>query len=213
MLLAGAGWFLWRRRSMHEPEEEAYAPIPAPPPPPPPVAPTAASAPPPAAAAPTVELRPIELATQGPDALLRFELLLRNDGAVPLEGVRPVVVLGSAGPELANQIARFHAAAPTMSAAAQFDLPPGEARRLTGELILPGTAMHVTEVNDRAMIVPVVLVDLRWRGGLSIRADGVAFLIGTGSSETAKLGPIWVDRSGQRFTRLDARRFNPESRG
>jgi hypothetical protein len=166
----------------------------------------------PAPAAPTIELRPVELATQGPDALLRFELLLRNDGEVPLEGVRPVVVLGSAGPDLATEIARFHAGAPTMNAAAQFDLAPGDARRLNGELVLPGTAMHVREVNDRAMIVPVVLVDVRWRSGLSVRADGAAFLIGTGSSDTPKLGPVWVDRSGQRFTRLDARRFTPEPR-
>lgn len=204
-LLAGAA-YLWRRRRAPELDEsvEPAAAIAEPPAPTPEPVPAAS-------AAPTVELRAIELATQGPDALLRFELVLRNDAGVPLEAVRPVVVLGSAGPTLAREIASFHASAPTMNAAAQFDLAPGEARRLTGELTLPGTAMHVSEVAGRAMIVPVVLVDLRWRSGLSVRADGAAFLVGTGTEEASRLGPIWVDRTGQRFTRIAARRFVPEA--
>ncbi|MBN2972574.1 hypothetical protein JW805_11150 [Roseomonas aeriglobus] len=207
----------WRRKRA-EIADMAYEPV-APPPAPPAPAPKPKPAAPvqPTPAAPTVsparalafDFRPQRLWTRGPNAYLAFELLLTNASSTPLSGVRPVVTLGSAGPETASELAGFAAQVASLPGTEPFDLRAGETRRIAGELTLPGDAMHVTTVAEREMIVPVAMVGAAWRGGLSVASAADAFVIGAGDPSSAKLGPIWVDRPGQIYGRLDARRFTP----
>ena len=170
-------------------------------------------APKPVAAAPeaartlTLDLRPQRLWTRGPDAHLAFELVVTNTGPSPVESVRPVVTLLSAGPGTAGDIAAFRSSAPTMPSGEPFDLPVGGSCAIEGELTLPGDAMYVTTASDREMIVPVVLASIGWRGGLSLARTTDAFMIGTGDAATPRLGPIWVDRAGLVYAKLAARRF------
>lgn len=154
-----------------------------------------------------IDFRPQRLWTRGPDAHLAFEVIFTNTGATALSGVRPTITLASAGPDTAAEVAAFTASVPSLPANDPFDLRPGQTRTIIGELTLPGSAMYVTTVSDREMIVPVAMVGVAWRGGLSVASAAEAFVVGTGDTTSARLGPIWVDRAGQQFARLDARRF------
>jgi len=60
-------------------------------------------------------------------------------------------------------------------------------------LAIPRSGVNVVQVSGRPMFVPIVLIDLRWRGGLSIRRFGADFMLGT-AGQGDKLGPIWLDR-------------------
>lgn len=223
--VAAFAFLAWRRRSAAT-EEMVYAPVPPPPAPPAPIPEPAPSAPPKptiavpsatkAAATPAAparalafDFRPQRLWTRGPNAYLAFELLLTNASAGPVSGIRPVVTLASAGPDTAAELAGFAAQLSSLPAAEPFDLRAGETRKIAGELTLPGDAMHVTTVAEREMIVPVAMVGAAWRGGLSVASAAEAFVIGAGEPTSAKLGPVWVDRPGQIYGRLDARRFTP----
>lgn len=211
-LVAVAGIALWRRLAAGRaesladaPEPAAIEPIrPAPPTPGPPARPFAA---PQAERSLLLDFRPQRLWTRGPDAHLAFELLVTNAGAAPADAVRPVIVLASAGPDTAADIAAFQGSAPTLPGGDPFDLRAGETRSIAGELTLPGDAMYVTSAAERELIVPVALVSLGWRAGLSLARMSEAFVIGTGDAGTPRLGPIWVDRAGLVYAKLDARRF------
>lgn len=226
--LAGGAAFAvlaWRRRTAAA-EDMVYTPVPPPPAPPAPAPERAPSVPPkPTIAVPSAmkpaatpaiparalafDFRPQRLWTRGPNAYLAFELLLTNASAGPVSGIRPVVTLASAGPDTAAELAGFAAQLSSLPAAEPFDLRAGETRKIAGELTLPGDAMHVTTVAEREMIVPVAMVGAAWRGGLSVASAAEAFVIGAGEPTSAKLGPVWVDRPGQIYGRLDARRFTP----
>ncbi len=215
------GLFLARKRiaTRAEEPEVAYAPpLPAPAPAPQP-APRAPSPSPPArplAATPqpdralVLDFRPQRLWTIGPDAHLAFELVVSNRGATAIDAVRPVIALASAGPATTDDIARFSARSQTLPSAEPFTLAAGDTRSLVGELTLAGDAMYVTSAADRELIVPLALVALHWRAGLSVARATEAFVIGTGDAGTPKLGPIWVDRPGLVYARLHARRFSTQ---
>lgn len=219
-LAGGAGFALVAgRRKRAKVDDVVYQPV-APPPAPPRPAQTPKPQPSPWPAAPVsptatparplaLDFRPQRLWTRGPNAYLAFELVLTNAGSTPLAGVRPVVTLASAGPDTAAELAGFAAQLSSLPGGEPFDLRVGETRKVAGELTLPGDAMHVTTVAEREMIVPVAMIGMVWRGGLSVASAAEAFVIGVGDPTSAKLGPVWVDRPGQIYGRLDARRFTP----
>jgi hypothetical protein len=206
-----AGVVLWRR-ALARPVEtiaqapEPAAPLPAPTPSPParPVAPARQPD-----HALVLDFRPQRLWTRGPDAHVAFELVVTNTSDAAIDGIRPVIALASAGPDTAADIATFSARSQTLPSSEPFSLRSGESRGLAGELTLAGDAMYVTSAADRELIVPLALVALHWRMGLSVARATQAFIIGTGDASAARLGPIWVDRAGLVYTRLDARRFTP----
>lgn len=218
VLIAGAGVLTWRKMRSRDDEDwvasdkvapVADLPVVTAPPTPPATVPPAPAEP---AAALALDLRPQRLWTRGPNAHLAFELIVTNTGAATIESIRPVISLISAGPDTATDIQSFRANAPTMPSGEPFDLPPGKSCAIAGELTLPGDAMYVTTAADRELIVPVVLAAIGWRGGLSVARASEAFVVGTGDATSARLGPIWVDRAGLVYERLDARRFTAGGR-
>lgn len=220
-LAAAAGALLWRRRRRSDSVEEEFVVQPevAPTPPlaatrpsPPPAAPPPSPVPPsaaPAAQPLTVELLPVGVSIGSDAATVEFELAVVNSGGQAADGIRITAGMVTAGPDLEARIAAFSASAGVMPASEPLSLAPGETHRARGSLTLPIEAMHVANVGGRPMVVPVVLVHLRWRGGLSIRGQGNAFMIGTGDAGVAKLGPIWLDRGQRRYAPVSARRFDP----
>ena len=209
LLLAGLGYLGWRRwTAVAEPEaDRRAAPVPRPAAPPTPRLPVPAVV---QADAPALALdfRPTGFRTQGPDAFVRFALTIANTSDQPVEAIRMLVALTTAAPDLVDRIAAFNANAPMSAASAPFNLAAGASERIDGEVLLPGDAMFVTEKDDRALIVPVALVNLRWRAGLSLRSRGESWMIGTGETGAGKLGPVRVDRPLRAGTRLAARRFD-----
>jgi hypothetical protein len=223
LLIAFAiGWALGRRRS---PELLTYQPEfePEPRPDPVPVAPTpplprAQPTPPPAPVARepsratqplTLDLRPSFIDVEDSGASLGFELIITNSGSQSADGLRAVVGLLTAGPDLDQLIGQFNVNAAIAAADDPVTLAPGQAHRVAGQIALAREQMHIASAAGRPMMVPVLVVNLRWRAGLSIRSGSEAFMIGTGDG-TSKLGPIWLDRGRQRFTPLAVRRFDPD---
>ena len=94
------------------------------------------------------------------------------------------------------------------SAVPAFDLGSGAGGRLPVRLALRRDALHVVQAAGRPMAVPMMLIDLRWRAGISIRRFGADFMIGT-AGQGQKLGPIWLDRPS--VGALSATRYLPRA--
>lgn len=131
--------------------------------------------------------------------LLEFELLIANASGEAAENVRVAYAAMSAHARQDEIIAGFHGGPPGEPGGPPFDVPPGGGGRMPVRLAIPRSSVNVVEIGGRPMFVPIVLIDLRWRGGLSIRRFGADFILGT-AGQGDKLGPIWLDRpapSGQ----------------
>lgn len=218
-LVFGGIWALQRRRRAGELEEyEAAAPAPALPPPamparpvgpPPGIAPKAA---PPPAAAPSGEpfeiiLRPARIEVTERDIVLECELLIGNTQASAAENVRVNMAMMTASPDQDRNIAGFHANPMVDPAGTPFDLAAGAGGRMPMRLALPRELIHVVEVAGRPMFVPLVMIELKWRAGISIRRFGADFMVGT-AGQGGKVGLIWLDRN-QQARELAATRYLP----
>jgi hypothetical protein len=206
-LLGLAGWLLLRRRRREEDEDEVFEPEPvlaAPPPParvqPPPGLTPAPPQPAPAPVAAMQGGEPFELALNPhrilfaeQEMLLEFELLIGNATGAPAENIRIAFAAMSAHARQDEVIAGFHGGPPGEPGGAPIDLAPGAGVRMPVRVAIPHSGIQVVQVGGRPMFVPIVLVDLRWRGGLSVRRFGADFMLGT-VGQGDKLGPFWLDR-------------------
>lgn len=220
-LVFGGIWALQRRRRAGEPEVyETPAAAPAPPVPPPamparPVGPPPGLAPkaaPPPAAAPSGEpfeiiLRPARIEVTERDIVLECELLIGNTHASAAENIRATMAMMTANPDQDRNIASFHANPMVDPAGTPFDLAAGAGGRMPVRLALPRELIHVVEVAGRPMFVPMVMIELKWRAGISIRRFGVDFMVGT-AGQGGKVGLIWLDRN-QQARELAATRYLP----
>jgi hypothetical protein len=213
-LVFGGVRVLRRRRATDE-EEFEQVPVAAPSPPAPTPAPARPVAPPPGIAPPPlavpsgepfeVLLRPGSIEVTDRDVLLDFELLLGNLQPSAAENIRVLMAMMSANPDQDRQIAGYHASPMTDPAGAPFDLAAGAGGRMPVRLALPRELIHIVEVHGRPMFVPMVMVELKWRAGISIRRFGADFMVGT-PGQAGKLGPIWLDRN-QQARQLAATRY------
>ena len=82
----------------------------------------------------------------------------------------------------------------------------------TAQVSLPGDQMQVVTVQGKPMFVPIVPVSLKWYAGLSIRTLRDSFMVGTApAAGSDRLGPLWVERAGEGFGRLAAKRYVPRA--
>lgn len=222
-LLLGAFWALRRRRRAPDAGFEAPPePVAVPEPPlraaPPGIAPRPRPAAPPAAAAPPTSpslgsdpfelvVRPLHLELNAEEVLLEIELLIGNLQPGAAEAIRASLALISANPDQDRHVAGFHANPVADPAGRAFDLAAGAGGRMPARLRVRREHLHVVQVGGRPMFVPLVMVDLRWRAGLSVRRFGADFMIGT-AGQGPKLGPIWLDRA-QISAPLAATRYLP----
>ncbi|WP_404337615.1 hypothetical protein AB2M62_02790 [Sphingomonas sp. MMS12-HWE2-04] len=217
MALIFAAIRLLRRR---EDTLETALPVPAPEP-----EPAAAPAPPRVPAAPArpspppgltppapASSEPFELALQprsieigASEVLLEFELLIGNRQPGAAENIRPTFALISASPEQDRHIAGFHGNPMVDPGSQAFDLAAGAGGRMPVRLALPRAQIHAVDIGGRAIFVPIVMIDLRWRAGISIRRFGADFMVGT-PGQGGKLGPFRLD-GPQAIPQLAATRY------
>lgn len=141
-----------------------------------------------------VLLQPQRLEVGAEELVIELELLIGNRQPEPAENIRVQLAMMSASPDQDRSCAAFHSG--TLlgeSGISPFDLGPGSGGRMPVRLAIRRDALHVVQVAGRPMFVPLVLIDLRWRAGISIRRFGADFMIGT-TGQGSKLGPIWLDR-------------------
>lgn len=232
LLIAGFAGFALLRRRRAEPAEESRpvsepAAVPPPTPGPPPLArpaPPAGPAPPVAPAAPALppvpppdgplvtEIRPIRAAIRDGLVTLDLELFIQNRGRDSADNIRAVVALIGANVEQDAQIASFHNAARIAAGSEPFNIAPGGLHTLNVQVSLPGDQIQVVTVQGKPMFVPIVPVSLKWYAGLSIRTLRDAFMVGTAPAPGGdKIGPLWVERAGEGFGRLAAKRYVPKA--
>ncbi len=144
-----------------------------------------------------IMLNPLRVEIGEGEVMLELELLIGNAQPAAAESIRVALALMSAHPQQDAVIAGFHAAPQGDPAGPPFDLPAGGGGRMPVRLTLPREHIHVVDVGGRPIVVPMVLVDLRWRSGLSIRRFGMDFMVGT-AGQGGKLGPLWLDRAQSR---------------
>ncbi|WP_126004535.1 hypothetical protein [Sphingomonas koreensis] len=236
LLAAGsvAGWWFGRRRRLRDVEEAqpeglevpASAPTPGPPPlskaPPVPVAPAVPAAPmaakpvlpsvPPPDGPLVTEIRPMRAAIRDGMVTLDLELFIQNRGHESADNIRAVLTLLGANAEQDAQISTFHGAARIAAGSEPFSIAPGAIHALNVQVSLPGDQMQVVTVQGKPMFVPIVPVSLKWYAGLSIRTLRDAFMVGTAPAAGGdRLGPLWVERAGEGFGRLAAKRYVPKA--
>lgn len=214
--LGVAGWLYLTRRRSRRRRGRSYRPVAAPPAPPEPAPLPLQSGPPaalpPLAVAPpsnepfSIELRPLAIDVSEQGVVLEYELLIGNPSAASAEGVRVSLAMMSANPDQDLLVESFHTAPPVQPIASPFTLLPQAGGRIAGKSLLTHERIHVVRVQGRPMFVPLVMVDVRWRGGLSIRQYGVDYMVGS-AGQGGKLGPIWLDRGAQRTVGLAANRY------
>lgn len=217
------GWWLGqrsrrgrRRRSTYRvetavPTPEPVAIVPTPPlqhaaPPPPPPAP--AGDPIPAGQALVSDFRPLFIAIDESAATVQFEISVTNRSEQTADALRAIAGITTAGAELEDRVAQMLANANIAPTEAPITLAAGDTHLLNGTIVLPRDAMHTAGVGGRPMIVPVIVVTLRWRAGLGVRSQYETFMLGTGDG-SGKLGPVWLDRGAQTYRPVAARRFDP----
>ena len=139
-------------------------------------------------------LRPLRIQLDAQQVFVEVELLLGNLQPSAAENIKVDLAMISASPDQDQILAGYHAS-PLLEAATQpFDLPSGAGQQLAATLVLPRDRIHVVDVGGRPMFVPLVMVDVRWRAGISLRRFAADFMVGT-AGQGDKLGPIWLDRS------------------
>lgn len=130
--------------------------------------------------------------TEG-EVLFELALEITNAQPHPAEAIRPALALISAHPAQDQDIAAFHAGSVGMAQAQAFDMPSGGVVGLPVRLRLARERIHVVTLQGRPMFVALLMLDLRWRAGLSIRRSGADFLLGS-AGPGDRPGPIWLDR-------------------
>lgn len=140
------------------------------------------------------DFKPRTLSISDREIALDFEAVVGNPTDIAMDGVRLAMAMVSASPQQDELSGAFHSAGGLEPLLPQFDLPAHEGRSFTARLMMARENVHVVTVGGKTMFVPFVLMDVRWRGGLSLKRHGADFMVGTAPQNGGKLGPIWFDR-------------------
>lgn len=158
------------------------------------------------------EIRPVRAAIRDGLVTLDLELFIQNRGRDSADNIRAVLALIGANAEQDAQIASFHNAARIAAGSEPFNIAPGELHTLNAQVSLPGDQIQVVTVQGKPMFVPIIPISLKWYAGLSIRTLRDAFMVGTAPAAGGdKIGPLWVERAGEGFGRLAAKRYVPKA--
>lgn len=154
-----------------------------------------------------IAIQPQRIEIGAQEIAIEIELLIANSSGAAADGVRLSVAAIAANPQQDAQLAAFLAQSQFAPVSDPFDLAAGAGGRLPVHLMLPRNTLHVVELGGHPMFVPIVVVDVRYRSGLSIRRHSAAFMLG-GAGQSGKPAPIWLDR-GQPRGPFAASRYIP----
>jgi hypothetical protein len=156
-------------------------------------APAPRSAPSSAAEPIAIEIASARVAFLAETVVFDLEIDVVNAASQAAEGLRPALALISASPDQDRWRTAFHAGPPPQNQGGPVDVAAGGRLRLPARLTLHREQLHVVTHGGRPMFVAMLLCDLRWRSGLSLRRFGADFLLGA-AGQGARPGPIWLDR-------------------
>jgi hypothetical protein len=185
-------------------EDEAPAPVEAP-------AQAEAESPPPPAAEPArawleIDIAPDRAAATETQAVLHYELTLRNTGQLAARNIRIDSRLfnASADADIADFLAGpIH----DQSGSPQIAIPPGEELRLGSVAGMTTEEVQAIQVQGRTIFVPSLATKVAydWDGGTASGRTARAWLVGRETEASAKMGPFRLDL-GPRIYRQVGRR-------
>lgn len=140
-------------------------------------------------------------------ATVEAELTVRNHGTVPAQAIRIGAVLTGATPGQGGEVASLFAQPVGRPATPPFALAPGEERKVRLVVALPRADMQPLEAGGRALIVPVVAVNVLYDAGGMDGQSANAFAIGIERVDSAKLAPFWLDQPARMYDGLGIRPY------
>lgn len=150
-------------------------------------------------------LRPLRAGLNLISATAECEVTVVNRGDGPVEDVRVVLELMSAREGQGDGLATFFAQPIACPAIPAFAIAPGEERRFRTVAALAHDAIHAFDAAGRPMFVPLLALSAHYRSDGAARRVGQAFAIGVERSDSAKLGPFWLDTPPRLYNTVAAR--------
>ncbi|MFL6857987.1 MAG: hypothetical protein ACJ8EB_08780 [Allosphingosinicella sp.] len=202
------GAALGTARWLDESPEPAPVPEPAPPPQPAPESePEPEPEPEPAARAwLELEVKPDKAAATDAEAVVHFELTLRNAGALPARNLRIDSRLFNAAGEA--EIDGF-VGGPIhdKSGSPHIAIPPGEALTLGSAVGMKREEVREILVQGRAIFVPALAINIAydWDGGAAGGRTSRVWLIGREAEGSEKMGPFRLDLGPRVYRQIGAR--------
>lgn len=135
---------------------------------------------------------------------LHLQIPLTNSGSVPARQVGVEVVALNAGEGQDREVATFFARPDPAPQAAEM-IAPLEHSVLQTVVRMPRTAFREYAVGDGRVVVPLVALNVAYRAGGNTGRTSRAFLIGRGSAESEKLGPLRTEGGAREFRGVAAR--------
>ncbi|MCJ7421553.1 hypothetical protein [Sphingomicrobium astaxanthinifaciens] len=145
-----------------------------------------------------VAVAPLRCAIDEEELWLDYRIDLVNRGTGAAHAVHFDVAMLNAGPEQAQQIAEFAAHPQATGRAAPVPLlAPGQGRSLTGRAALPLASAKVYVIEERPLLMPILVVAPRRAAGQAnpaiIGEPAVAYMVGRSGGSGGRLAPIRAD--------------------
>lgn len=193
-LLLLAGFLLLRRRRRHAQDlsEVEAEPVPVASSPPPAIAPRRPMGP---RAQMEIDFRPERLVTSENQAVVHFELTIRNRGDATASNVQIEARLFNASGAEADDVRTFFAA-PVEAGTSGMDVPSGRGVQFTSAVTIPRDQIRVVEMAGRPLFIPTVAVKLLHDGGDGEDPVRITrrYLVGIEPKEpSGKMGPFRMD--------------------
>ena len=135
---------------------------------------------------------------------LHLQLVVSNSGSTPARQIGLEVVALNAGAEQDRELATYFARPDPEPRAADMIAPLDQAV-LSSVVRMPRAAFREYAAGDGRVLVPLVAVNASYRAGSSSGRTSAAFLIGRGSQDNEKLGPLRTDQGPRQFSGVIAR--------
>jgi len=152
-----------------------------------------------------VDLRPTRAGLNLLSAVVEGEVIVRNDGDAPLEGLTLATALLSAHRDGDRDLAAFLSQPIGRPVTPPFTLAAGEERRVRLIAPLARGGIQPMEAGGRPIFVPIVATTCRFVCKGDEFHAARAFAIGVERTDSAKLAPIWLDTQPRMFDTVAAR--------
>jgi hypothetical protein len=153
-----------------------------------------------------LEVTPDKAAATDADAIVHFELVLRNTGALPARNIRIDSRLFNAAGEA--EIAAFLGGPiHDKSGSPHIAVQPGESLTLGSAVAMKREEVREILIQGRAIFVPALAINVAydWDGGAASGRTSRAWLIGREAEGSDKMGPFRLDLGPRVYRQVGAR--------
>ena len=158
-----------------------------------------------------LHITPARLLLTDEGAQLAVECVLQNSGSVPARDVRIEATLINVREQQDEEFAAFFKRESARAAAAA-DVGPMSRTAVKSSVVMKREAIQAYGAEGRALFVPLLLFNVRYRWATGEGQSAACFLLGRGRGGQDKLAPFRLDRGRQDYRDLDFRRLSASVR-